>query len=90
MIGVIVKKDGKVIEKNSLAGDEQKNFAAVVKLQSENTDKEYICYNDKEMDEFNSIQVENREGDLNKEWSKLKSKATEVEIFLAKVLGLDA
>lgn len=90
MIGLIIKENGKVVDKNLLDGNDEKNFMNIVELQKSNKDKEYILYNDSEIETFNSVEIEKNKSNDQVEWDKLKDKATPTEKLFAKVLGLDA
>lgn len=89
MVGVIVKKDGRIVEKWVMAGDDRANFDLAVKTQAENPDKEFVVYNDSERAEFEAHEVDRRQTPYQAEWTQLQEKASDIEKLFARMLGLE-
>lgn len=89
MIGVTILKDGKVVEKHALFGNDEANFKEIVEKQKADPDREYIVYHESEREKFDSILMDQTEDPKKSEWNKMKDHATETEKFLAGMMGLN-
>lgn len=85
MIGVVIRKKGVAIKKMSFFGNDEESLKIVDRDKLANPELEYGIYTDPIS--FDQVVVEPEVSEEEKEWEKIKSKATEVELFLAKKLG---
>lgn len=89
MIGIIVKENDQIIDKQVLFGDDDKNMVYAHDLQRKNPQREVIVYQDNERVLFESLAINEKENSDQKTWGSLRAKATDTEKLFAKMLGLD-
>ena len=91
MIGVLVKKNGRVLEKNAYQGDVTKSLELIEKERQKRPALEFHVYNEKDLDweEFTGAALEPERTPLQQEWDAIKGKQSEAILFLGKILGLE-
>lgn len=91
MIGVLVRKDGKNIEKNQYEGDVDSIISLIERDRERNPGKLYVIYHDSQPDwsEFETAEIEEKETEEKRQWRLVKSDPVKALSFLAKRLGLE-
>ena len=86
----LLDENGKVIEKRSMFGNDEKSMELAVLEQSKNPTKEYIVYNNSEKETFQAVKVDSVKTPDQLSWDAIKDKANDAEKLFARILKLDA